>query len=98
MAVIIVYNSTLIFLPVSFHTIDPCTWYMLTVPVEWVSGDLNAVAQWDFGTTDGIAYHKVWKQNQQHFTEVYDRAEWGKIVCMHVLTLDIILTTAVLRN
>ncbi|KAF2111539.1 glutaminase GtaA [Lophiotrema nucula] len=49
------------------------------ISAEWASGDLNAVAQWDFGTADGISYHKVWKQNQQLFSEVDDRAEWGNI-------------------
>ncbi|KAF2646103.1 glutaminase GtaA [Massarina eburnea CBS 473.64] len=49
------------------------------ISAEWVSGDNNAVAQWDFGEVDGISYHKVWKQNQQLFSEVNDRAEWGNI-------------------
>lgn len=49
--------------------------------IEWTSGDIGAMAEWDFGTTsDGIHYHKVWKQNQQTFSEVSDRAEWGNWV------------------
>ncbi|KAA8618543.1 glutaminase GtaA [Pyrenophora tritici-repentis] len=47
------------------------------ISAEWASGSLTEVAQWDFGSTDGLLYHKVWKQNQQTFTEVSDRAEWG---------------------
>jgi hypothetical protein len=48
---------------------------------EWASGDIAAVAEWDFGTTsDSIHYHRVWKQNQQLFSEVNDRAEWGNWV------------------
>lgn len=47
---------------------------------EWASGDVEAIAQWDAGVVDGIAYHKVWKQNQQVFSENRDRAEWGNIV------------------
>ncbi|EUC29373.1 hypothetical protein COCCADRAFT_106682 [Bipolaris zeicola 26-R-13] len=48
------------------------------ISAEWTSGDIGAIAQWDFGTTsDDIHYHKVWKQNQQTFSEVNDRAEWG---------------------
>ena len=31
-------------------------------------------------TDDEIVYHKVWKQTQQTFTEVSDRAEWGNWV------------------
>ncbi|CAI6341238.1 unnamed protein product [Periconia digitata] len=47
------------------------------ISAEWVSGDSESVAQWDSGEVDGIAYHKVWKQNQQLFHEINDRAEWG---------------------
>jgi len=47
------------------------------ISAEWISGDLNSVAQWDSGEVDGISYHKVWKQNQQLLTETNDRAEWG---------------------
>ncbi|KAH7139099.1 glutaminase GtaA [Dendryphion nanum] len=49
------------------------------ISAEWVSGDLGAVAQWDYGTTNGTAYHRVWKQQQGLFQEVNDRAEWGNI-------------------
>ncbi|KAI4650193.1 uncharacterized protein J4E79_009460 [Alternaria viburni] len=46
--------------------------------IEWTSGDVAAVAEWSYGTTsDGIGYHKIWKQNQQSLSEVNDRAEWG---------------------
>ncbi|KAL6151620.1 hypothetical protein ACJQWK_10261 [Exserohilum turcicum] len=48
------------------------------ISAEWTSGDNNNIAQWNFGTTsDGISYHKVWKQNQQLFSEANDHAEWG---------------------
>ncbi|KAF2734124.1 glutaminase GtaA [Polyplosphaeria fusca] len=49
------------------------------ISAEWASGDSNAVAQWDSGTADQLTYHKVWKQNQQAFSEVNDHAEWGNI-------------------
>lgn len=48
---------------------------------EWVSGDTEAVAQWDYGTSDHVAYHRVWKKEQQPYTEIRDRAEWGNWVC-----------------
>ena len=49
--------------------------------IEWTSGDVAAVAKWSYGTTsDGIGYHKIWKQNQQSLSEVNDRAEWGNWV------------------
>jgi hypothetical protein len=47
---------------------------------EWVSGDVAVTAQWDFGITDDVAYHKVSRQTQQAFAEVKDRAEWGNFV------------------
>ncbi|KAL5409434.1 hypothetical protein PMIN06_010398 [Paraphaeosphaeria minitans] len=49
------------------------------ISAEWISGNLNAVAHWEYDTTDGLSYHKVWKQDQQPFSEVNDRAEWGNI-------------------
>lgn len=46
--------------------------------VEWVSGDNNAVAEWEYGETDnGVVYHKVHRQTQLLFTEVGEKAEWG---------------------
>jgi hypothetical protein len=49
--------------------------------IEWVSGDLVSVAEWEFGSTsDNIFYHKIWKQEQQVFNEFSDRAQWGNWV------------------
>jgi hypothetical protein len=55
---------------------------MVTNPsIEWVSGDITSVAEWEFGSTsDDILYHKVWKQDQQIFNEFSDRAQWGNWV------------------
>jgi len=45
---------------------------------EWVSGDHGAVAQWDYDhTSDGIAYHRVWRQQQLPFSEINQQADWG---------------------
>ncbi|KAI9648835.1 hypothetical protein NHQ30_003476 [Ciborinia camelliae] len=36
------------------------------------------MAQWDYGvTSDNVAYHKVYRQEQLAFTEISDQAEWG---------------------
>ena len=36
------------------------------------------IAQWDYGTTGGgNAYHQVFRQTQQLFSEDHDQAEWG---------------------
>ncbi|KAJ5248318.1 hypothetical protein N7497_008379 [Penicillium chrysogenum] len=47
------------------------------ISAEWVSGDRNAIAEWEYGTTDGVAYHKVHRQTQLAFTEKSQQGEWG---------------------
>lgn len=42
-----------------------------------MSGDRNAIAQWDYGTTNGVAYHRVYRQTQLAFSEINQQAEWG---------------------
>jgi Domain of unknown function (DUF5127) len=45
--------------------------------LEFVSGDRSDIAQWNYGTTDSIAYHQVFKQTQLLFSEKSDQGEWG---------------------
>ncbi|EAU30850.1 hypothetical protein ATEG_08718 [Aspergillus terreus NIH2624] len=48
------------------------------ISAEWASGNRNAIAQWDYGVTNGgVAYHKVWRQTPLLFSENSDQAEWG---------------------
>ncbi|CAO2655195.1 Nn.00g102590.m01.CDS01 [Neocucurbitaria sp. VM-36] len=48
------------------------------ISAEWASGDVDATAEWSFGTSlDGVYYHKLWKQDQETFNEFNDRAQWG---------------------
>ncbi|KAH8692346.1 glutaminase GtaA [Talaromyces proteolyticus] len=47
------------------------------ISAEWVSGDRGQVAQWEYGTNDSVAYHKVYRQNQGNFQEVNDQTEYG---------------------
>lgn len=43
-----------------------------------MSGNRSAIAQWDYGTTtDGVAYHRVYRQTQLAFSEINQQAEWG---------------------
>lgn len=43
-----------------------------------MAGDHSSVAQWDYGlTTDNIAYHKVYRQQQKIFSETNQQADWG---------------------
>lgn len=53
---------------------------LIGVIIEWVSGDHNAVAQWDFGVTPGpnqVVYHKVYRQTPLAFSETFDQTESG---------------------
>ncbi|KAL1966154.1 hypothetical protein VTN77DRAFT_4706 [Rasamsonia byssochlamydoides] len=47
------------------------------ISAEWISGDRTTVAQWDYGVTGNVAYHRVYRQTQLLFSEVSDQAEWG---------------------
>ncbi|KAF2216730.1 hypothetical protein CERZMDRAFT_31899 [Cercospora zeae-maydis SCOH1-5] len=56
------------------------------ISAEWTSGDRSKVAEWSRGTARGmgaaadhanVAYHKVWRQEQQEFSEDADQAAWG---------------------
>lgn len=42
-----------------------------------MSGDRNAVAEWDFGSSEGVAYHKLHRQTQLAFSQMNEQAEWG---------------------
>ncbi|KAL1998449.1 hypothetical protein VTN02DRAFT_6160 [Thermoascus thermophilus] len=47
------------------------------ISAEWVSGNRSNVAQWDYGVAGDVAYHRVYRQTQQLFSETTDQAEWG---------------------
>ncbi|KZM27291.1 catalytic [Ascochyta rabiei] len=47
------------------------------ISAEWVSGDVAVTAQWDFGLTDDVVYHRLSRQDPQVLSEINDRAEWG---------------------
>lgn len=57
----------------------------LIIDQEWVSGDRAAIAEWSYnvskdeGSTesDGIAYHKVFRQEQLPFAEINQQTEYG---------------------
>lgn len=44
---------------------------------EWVSGNRSNIAQWDYGVSGDVAYHRVYRQTQQLFSEATEQAEWG---------------------
>ncbi|KAJ9205056.1 hypothetical protein DTO164E3_1679 [Paecilomyces variotii] len=47
------------------------------ITAEWISGDRSNIAQWDYGQAGDVAYHRVYRQTQQLFSEVDDQGEWG---------------------
>ncbi|KAL0261420.1 hypothetical protein SLS55_002850 [Diplodia seriata] len=47
------------------------------ITAEWVTGDRSQTAEWEYDTADDLAYHKVYRQTQQAFSENADQAEWG---------------------
>lgn len=60
----------------------PHTMTLLTTDQEWVSGDRAAIAEWSYGvgkdeSSDGIAYHKVFRQEQLPFAEINQQTEYG---------------------
>ncbi|KAI1186805.1 glutaminase GtaA [Nemania serpens] len=44
---------------------------------EWASGDLGAVIEWDYGTSDGVAYHEFHRQTQTEIKETSELPNWG---------------------
>ena len=46
---------------------------------EWVSGEKDANAQWDFDNSGALTYHKVFRQTQLEFSEDSNaaQADWG---------------------
>ncbi|KAJ8127838.1 hypothetical protein O1611_g5798 [Lasiodiplodia mahajangana] len=47
------------------------------VLLEWASGDLSAVLEWDYGTSGGVAYHQFYRQSQTEISETRELPNWG---------------------
>lgn len=45
--------------------------------LEWASGDLGAVIEWDYGTSDGVAYHEFSRKSQTEISETKELPNWG---------------------
>jgi hypothetical protein len=46
--------------------------------IEWASGNTSETIEWEAGTSDGVAYLKFFRSNQEEFEEVDEIASWGK--------------------
>ncbi|KAI0402538.1 glutaminase GtaA [Xylaria palmicola] len=73
-------SLTFSYLDVGVHSLDGANHDVqlyADVSGEWASGDLNAILQWDYGTSDGVAYHKFYRQSQTPITESRELPNWG---------------------
>lgn len=44
---------------------------------EWIAGDRDAIAQWNYSVVGDVAYHQIYRQNQILFSESSNQADWG---------------------
>ncbi|KAI0910006.1 glutaminase GtaA [Ustulina deusta] len=73
-------SLTFSYLDVGVHSLDGASHDVqlyADVSGEWASGNLNAVIEWDYGTSDGVAYHKFYLQNQTEISESSELPNWG---------------------
>ncbi len=50
---------------------------MLTISLELASGDRRKGINWNFGTSDNVAFHQFSLDQQSVFHESVDQADWG---------------------
>lgn len=73
-------SLTFSYLDVGVHSLDGAdhdVQLYADVSGEWASGDLSAVIEWDYGTSDGVAYHEFHRQSQTPITETREIPNWG---------------------
>ncbi|KAI1362352.1 glutaminase GtaA [Xylaria arbuscula] len=73
-------SLTFSYLDVDVHSLDGDSHDVqlyADVSGEWASGDLNAILEWDYGTSDGVAYHTFSRQTQTEITESNQLPNWG---------------------
>lgn len=71
------YSYIPTYLAVSESPTPLLIFYLRHILLEWASGDLGAVLEWDYGTSDGVAYHSFNRQTQTEITESNNMANWG---------------------
>ncbi|KAI0861627.1 glutaminase GtaA [Xylaria cubensis] len=73
-------SLTFSYLDVGVHSLDGAehdVQLYADVSGEWASGDLGAVIEWDYGTSDGVAYHTFHRQTQTEISETRELPNWG---------------------
>ncbi|KAK6864004.1 hypothetical protein PG990_006557 [Apiospora arundinis] len=73
-------SLTFSYLDVGVHSLDGSTHNVeiyTDVSGEWASGDDSAVIQWDYNTSNGVAYHTIARQQQNEMAEDREQAAWG---------------------
>jgi hypothetical protein len=79
MAISMTSSCTLTYLVVSKSPVTYLQVYHYThhLTLEWASGDLNAILEWDYGTANGVAYHEFYRQSQTEISETRELPNWG---------------------
>ncbi|KAI1121927.1 glutaminase GtaA [Nemania abortiva] len=73
-------SLTFSYLDVGVHSLDGAkhdVQLYADVSGEWASGDLNAILEWDYGTSNGVAYHQFYRQSQTEISEANELPNWG---------------------
>ncbi|KAI1434171.1 glutaminase GtaA [Xylaria sp. CBS 124048] len=73
-------SLTFSYLDVGVHSLDGANHDVQLysdVSGEWASGDIGVTIQWDYGTSDGVAYHQFSRKSQTPITETRELPNWG---------------------
>ncbi|KAI1819556.1 glutaminase GtaA [Xylaria intraflava] len=73
-------SLTFSYLDVGVHSLDGAKHNVqlyADVSGEWSSGDITAPIEWDYGTSDGVAYHKFYRKSQTEISETNQLPNWG---------------------
>ncbi|KAI0101780.1 glutaminase GtaA [Nemania sp. FL0031] len=73
-------SLTFSYLDVGVHSLDGAkhdVQLYADVSGEWASGDPGAILEWDYGTSNGVAYHQFYRQSQTEISETRELPNWG---------------------
>ncbi|KAI1350904.1 glutaminase GtaA [Xylaria sp. FL0043] len=73
-------SLTFSYLDVDVHSLDGSSHDVqlyADVSGEWASGNNANLIEWDYGTSDGVAYHSFGLQTQTEITETGELPNWG---------------------
>ncbi|KAI1303429.1 glutaminase GtaA [Xylaria venustula] len=73
-------SLTFSYLDVDVYSLDGATHDVqlyADVSGEWASGTLTNVIEWDYGSSDGVAFHEFYLQTQTEISESGELPNWG---------------------